>query len=112
MARKVVELQKVNLNEGLNIEFVAAESTDEGFALDFSAQDERTVVLFQGSGTVTIKQGNGIQGVVDLEAFEINGMAAFRLDSGAFKNVTGDDKGYVVAIPSSTSVEAAVIRLP
>ena len=112
MARKIVELQRVNLNEGLNIEFVSAESVEEGFALDFSAQDERTVVLFQGTGTVEIKQGNGIQGVVDLEPFEIDGVAAFRLDSGAFKHVTGDDKGYVVAIPSDTSVEAAVIRLP
>lgn len=112
MARTIVELQKVELNEGLNIEFVAAESVADGFAIDFSAQDERTVLLFQGSGNVTIKQGNGIQGVTDLEPFTIDGLAAFRLDSGAFKNVTGDDKGHVVAIPSATSVKAAVIRLP
>ena len=112
MARKIVELQRVDLNEGLNVEFVTPDSVDEGFAIDFSAQDERTVLLFQGTGTVTIKQGNGIQGVVDLEPFTINGTAVYRLDSGAFKHVTGDDKGYVVAIPSATTVKAAVIRLP
>ncbi|MBR5316037.1 MAG: hypothetical protein IKU44_04520 [Firmicutes bacterium] len=112
MARKIVELQRVDLNQGLNVTFVTPSSVSDGFALDFSAQDERTVALFKGTGTVTIKQGNGIQGVVDCDTITINGLTVFRLDSGAYKNVTGADKGYVVAIPSANTVEAAVIRLP
>ncbi len=109
--RTVVELQKIDLNEGLAIDFTACESAEEGFALDFSAQDERTVFLFKGTGTVKFLQGNGIQGVVDTDALDVSEFGAFRLDSGAYKFVSGEDKGYAVAIPTG-DIEAAVIQLP
>ncbi|MEY8366841.1 hypothetical protein AALA22_14490 [Anaerovoracaceae bacterium 41-7] len=118
MAIKKIDFQKVNLNEGKLVELAAATAAADGFAIDFSAQDERTVFLFQNSGTaaatVKVKQGNGIQGVTDLDAFSIaaGSIAAFRLDSGAFKQVTGENKGTAVFIPSSTDVKAAVIVLP
>lgn len=118
MAIKEIALQKVELNEGKVVTLEAATAAADGFAIDFSAQDERTVFLFQNSGTaaatVQVKAGNGIQGVTDLEAFSVDagGIAVFRLDSGAFKQVTGENKGKAVFIPSTTTVKAAVIELP
>lgn len=118
MAIKDITLQKVNLNEGKVVTFEAATAAADGYAVDFSAQDERTVFLFQNGGTaeatVKVKAGNGIQGVTDLDTLSIaaGGVAAFRLDSGAFKQVTGDNKGKAVFIPSATTVKAAVIELP
>ena len=118
MAIKNIDFQKVNLNEGKLVQLTAATAAADGFAIDFSQQDERTVFLFQNTGSaaanVKVKQGNGIQGVADLDAFSIaaGGIAVFRLDSGAFKQVSGDNKGTAVFIPSSTDVKEAVIVLP
>lgn len=118
MAIKKVELQKVDLNAGKSIEFVAPEVASDGFAMNFTAQDERTVFLFQNTSTsnstIKVKAGNGIQGVNDIDEFTIpgSGFVAYRLDSGAFKNVIGDNKGYAVFIPSALTVKGAVIQLP
>lgn len=118
MAIKKVKLQKVDLNAGKSIEFVAPDVASDGFAMDFSAQDERTVFLFQNTSssnsTVKVKAGNGIQGVNDIEEFTIpgNGIVAYRLDSGAFMNVTGENKDCAVFIPSALTVKGAVIQLP
>lgn len=113
-----VDLQKVNLNEGKNVTMTAPTAAADGFAMDFSAQDERTVFIFQntgtGEGTVKVLKGNGIQGVVDLDEFSVpaSGIAVYRLDSGAFKNVTGDNKGKAVFVPSAATIKGAVIQLP
>lgn len=118
MAIKKCELQKVNLNEGKIVDLQAASSASDGFAMSFAAQDERTVFLFYNGGsspaTIKVQKGDGIQGVTDLDAFSVtNGaLAVYRLDSGAFKNVSGDNKGYAVFIPSSTDIKAGVIQLP
>lgn len=118
MAIKTVDLTRVELNEGKVLTLEAATSASDGFALDFSAQDERTVFIFRNTGsssaTITVKMGDGIQGVTDLDALTVTAgdVAVFRLDSGAFKQCSGANKGKAVFIPSSTDIKAAVIRLP
>ena len=118
MAVKTVDLQKVNLNEGKVVALTAPSVAADGFAMEFTAQDERTVFLFQNTGsavaTVKVLKGNGIQGVTDLDAFSIaaGGIAVYRLDSGAFKHVSGANKGKAVFIPSTTDIKGAVIVLP
>lgn len=118
MAIKNIDLQKVNLNEAKLVTMTAPTAAADGFGMDFSAQDERTVFLFQNTGsaaaTVKVNQGDGIQGVTDLDAFSIaaGGVAVYRLDSGAFKHVSGANKGRAVFIPSSTDIKGAVIVLP
>ena len=118
MAIKNIDLQKVNLNEGKLVTLTAPTAAADGFGMDFSAQDERTVFIFHNTGsaaaTIKVKQGDGIQGVTDLDAFSIaaGGIAIYRLDSGAFKIVTGTNKGRAVFIPSTTDIKGAVIVLP
>lgn len=119
MAITKVDLQKVNLNAGKVVELTAPSSASDGFAMDFTAQDERTVFLFMNtstsaSATVKVLAGNGIQGCNDIDAFTIpaSGICAYRLDSGAFMNVTGDNKDRAVFIPSAATVKGAVIQLP
>lgn len=118
MAIKAIDAQKVELNIGKVVEVVAPTTPSDGFQIDFSAQDERTVFLFHNGGgsaaTVKFVKGDGIQGVADTDALSIPAgkIAAFRLDSGSFKYVTGTNKGKAVAIPSTADVKCAVIQLP
>ena len=72
-------------------------------ALDFDGADERIVVVVQNTTssatTLTVKAGNGLQGCVDLTldvpAISVN---LLKLDSGRFKNVSGDNKGKIVVV--------------
>ena len=61
-----------------------------------------------------VKKGNGIQGVVDLATGDIaaSAIVAMTLDSGAFKNVTGENKGCAVVVPDDVKLKAAVVVLP
>ena len=61
-----------------------------------------------------MKKGNGIQGVVDLATGDIaaSAIVALTVDSGAFKNVTGDNKGCVVVVPDDAKLKMAVVVLP
>lgn len=118
MAITKVALQKVDLNAGRKVEFTAPSSAADGLAMEFTAQDERTVFLFTNTGSseasIKVKAGNGIQGVNDIDDFSLKAgeTCAYRLDSGAFMNVSGENKDYAVFIPSAATVKGAVIQLP
>lgn len=112
MARTEVKRQKLSPNEGKEITFTAASSVSDGFKLDYTGKDNKTLFVFTGSGTVTIKKGNGIQGTGEDVVVNVAAQAVFAGDSGAFKNVSGEDKDYLVAIPSATGIKAAVVELP
>ena len=100
------------------IDFVAATAQADGFMVDFTERDDKTVLVFQNTGaseaTVTIKAGNGIQGVADLVSAEIpaNAYHAVVINSGEHKIVKGENKGYVHAIPSATTLKLGAIVLP
>ena len=117
MAITNVERNKLPLNAWGTVTFIAATTAEDGVAIDFKGKDHKTVILAQnggsGTATVTVKAGNGIQGVNDVAEYTIaaGSIAAIRLDSGEFKQVTGTNKGNVVIIPSSTDVKFAVVEL-
>lgn len=98
------------------ITYVALDGTD-GLEFVMAENDEKYVVLIQNTDTdndetVTIKKGNGIQGVADYAAKVGKGKTvAISLDSGAYKNVSGTDKGKVV-ITGAADVKVAVVVLP
>lgn len=99
--------------------FTAASEAADGFMLSYKEQDAKLAVLVKNEHasevkTITIKKGNGIQGVADSEAFSIpsGGVCCIRLESGRFKHVSGEHKGNVVMIPESTDIQVAVIALP
>lgn len=116
MAKVKVINDQLTLNTLSKLNWTAG--TTDGFQIDYTPADHKMVILFQntgsGAGTVTVKQGNGIQGVADSETFSIAAgeFAAVRLDSGAFKRVNGEDKDMVLVIPSATTIKACAIQLP
>lgn len=88
-----------------------------GAEFEMSGRDDKVVVLIQNAATaaknVTIKAGNGIQGVNDyVESVPASSTTAIVLESGRFKNVSGEDKGKVIIMGASADIKLAVIQLP
>jgi hypothetical protein len=116
MATVAITNDALNYNEFKDLTFTAG--TTDGFLFDFQPDSSRLLIVFQNTagaaGTVTVKQGDSIQGVEDLEAYSIaaSGISAIVLESGAFKNVTGALKGKVKVVPSATTIKACAIQLP
>ena len=120
MATVQVPITKLDLNTFGEISFESAAENDT-IEFDYTpVGDEKLVMLFKGAGTITLKKGDSIQGVVDVSG-EITDEAAVRIDSGLFKNVDGNDtdgatnaaKGKVVAtVDDGNGVDVALIQLP
>lgn len=98
----------------------ALDATD-GAKFAMSERDDKYLVLIYNSNstanaaaiTTTIKGGNGLQGGNDITVSLANGKYSFvALDSGRFKNVSGDDKGKVVITSGNAYIEVAVFKLP
>ena len=104
-----------NLTE---LEFVTATAAADGFLVDFTEQDEKTLLVFangaeSAAATVTIKAGNGIQGVADLVLSVPAGEThAVVINSGEHKFVSGENKGNVLVIPSAATLTMGAIVLP
>lgn len=73
-------------------------------AIDWSEKDEHTVLVINASAQtdLTVKAGNGIQGVTDLVLTVPQGVSLVKLESGRFKNVSGANKGKVIVVSSGT----------
>lgn len=73
-------------------------------AIDWSEKDEQTVLVINASAQtdLTVKAGNGIQGVTDLVLTVPQGVSLVKLESGRFKNVSGANKGKVIVVSTGT----------
>lgn len=73
-------------------------------AIDWSEKDEHTVLVINASAQtdLTVKAGNGIQGVTDLVLTIPQGVSLVKLESGRFKNVSGANKGKVIVVSTGT----------
>ena len=122
MARAVItpiELTKHSKFGGTvaNTGLFAAVDAADGAEVRLDGHDERTLIMVQNTstseGTVTIKAGNGIQGVAD-EAHVIPASSTVFVvpESGRFKNVSGDDKGKLIIVGSAATIKVAVVKLP
>ena len=90
-------------------------SLEAELKLDFS--DEKCLILVQNAGAsdadVTVKAGNGIQGVNDLvHSVAASSFAILAIDSGRFKHVSGEEKGKVIFKGSSADIKIAVFKMP
>lgn len=94
---------------------ITAISKSAAFNLELTGGDYKTVILMSGSADtkVTFAIGNGIQGAgADLEVtLGSTDQHAIVLDSGYFKNVSGDAKDCVTITPSA-AVSFTVVELP
>lgn len=84
-------------------------------AIAWPESDEKMVLVVQNTtssdATLTVKAGNGIQGVVDLAlTVPKQAVSLVKLDSGRFKNVSGENKGKIVVVSATAlSVGAAAM---
>lgn len=96
----------------------AATAAADGFVIDAKAADHRLLLVFSNTSAdtaydITIKKGNGLQGVADItQEIAASKMAAIVVESGAFKNISGTNKGKIVAIPENAAVKMAAVVLP
>lgn len=81
-------------------------------AVDFDERDDHVVFVVHNSSssdvTLTVKAGNGLQGVNDLKLTVPKGIHLFKLESGRFKLVSGENKGKIIVVSSGTPSIAAV----
>lgn len=113
MAKTVIAASKLTLNTWGDVTFTAG--VKAGVDVPATNADCKRLVLVNNTTAspvdVTVKAGNGIQGVQDLETYSVpaNTISAIRLDDGRFKNVSGDDNGNIVVM---TTAQVAVVELP
>ena len=73
-------------------------------AITWNEKDEHTVLVINAATqtNLTVKAGNGIQGVTDLVLTVPQGVSLVKLESGRFKNVSGANKGKVIVVSTGT----------
>lgn len=83
-------------------------------ALDWSENDAKMILVISNSGdtavSLTVKAGNGIQGVADLTLSAPKGVSLVKLESGRFKFVSGTNKGKIV-VKSAGTPSVGVVAL-
>ena len=108
VTRKVIKMNEAPVG------FTFTEGVVAGTPLDFTGRDDKTVVLINNTGskgTVTFTKGDGIQGVTDVTFEAPAGFSVCALDSGFFKQMSGENKGHVVAKPSAATITFAVVEI-
>lgn len=118
---KPIELKELNefVKETNDTDFVAVDATD-GAVFTMRHRDEKYVIGVKninstsGNKTVTIKAGDHIQSAFGDLAFTLakDEIAWVAIDSGRFKNISGDLKGKVHIVGTDANVAVKVIRLP
>ncbi len=95
----------VRRNEIAAVELEALTANTEK-AVPWEGADEKNILVVQNTGsaatTLTIKAGNGIQGVADKTLAVAVGVSLVKLESGRFKNVSGTNKGKIVVMSAGT----------
>ena len=122
MARVKLTVKEVNNRnvfaaDELTTALTAAVDASDGAEFVMDERDDKYLLLIQNAATaakdVTIKAGNGIQGVNDLtHSIAASSFTFVQIESGRFKNVTGADKGKVIITGASADIKVAVFRLP
>lgn len=98
-------------NELATVELTALSANTEK-AIEWPENDHKmTLVINADNATdLTVLAGNGIQGVADLVVDVPEGISLIKLESGRFKNVSGDNKGKIV-IKSTGTPSVGVVAL-
>lgn len=117
MATVDVNRNHIKLNDGGVACTPVAMTASNEYYLDLKGSDYKTVFVFSNanstSAKVTIAIGDGIQGVGENIEFNVeqNKVVPVVVDSGAYKIVAGEHKGFAkVTVTSGCNV--AVVELP
>ena len=98
-------------NEIATVELEAlTASTDK--AIEWKEGDDKMILVIVATEatTLTVKAGNGIQGVADKVLTVPVGTSLVKLESGRFKNVSGTNKGKIV-VQSAGTPKVGVVAL-
>lgn len=98
-------------NELASVEFSKlTASTDT--PIEWSENDNKMILVIESDAgaKLTVKAGNGIQGVADLTVDVPEGVSVMKFESGRFKYVTGDYKGKIV-LNSTAAISVGVVAL-
>lgn len=98
-------------NEIATVELEAlTASTDK--AIEWKEGDDKMILVIVATAgtTLTVKAGNGIQGVADKVLTVPVGTSLVKLESGRFKNVSGTNKGKIV-VRSAGTPKVGVVAL-
>lgn len=111
MANKNVDVTIIPRDDKVLVPSTVSVGTSDTALVEWNCKDESTIILVtvaSGSGNLTIKAGNGIQGVND-EVFALaTGTTAITINSGRFKNTYGTNVGKVV-MTSTVACTVAVL---
>lgn len=102
MAQTLVDNLKLKFNEAGEMPEATAATSADGLAFDYTGrEDGRILLILAGASTATVKAGNGLQGVEDLEVtIPSGGQAVLVVESGKYVNVFGESKGKVIVAGS------------
>lgn len=98
-------------NEIATVELEAlTASTDK--AIEWKDGDDKMILVIVATAatTLTVRAGNGIQGVADKVLTVPVGTSLVKLESGRFKNVSGTNKGKIV-VQSAGTPKVGVVAL-
>ncbi len=123
MARATINVQALDernkfASAALSTGMTTAIDATDGAEIVWSERDDKYLVLIQNANAseaknVTIKAGNGIQGVNDITtSIAASSYTFIALDSGRFKNVVGADKGKVLFTGDSADIKIAAFKMP
>ena len=123
MARATINVQALDernkfASAALSTGMTTAIDATDGAEIVWSERDDKYLVLIQNANAseaknVTIKAGNGIQGVNDITtSIAASSYTFIALDSGRLKNVVGADKGKVLFTGDSADIKIAAFKMP
>ena len=89
-------------------------SANTATPIAWDEDDNKSILVVNNTGssaaTLTVLAGNGLQGVADLAVSIPAGINLLKLESGRFKNISGDNKGKIV-LKASAAVAVGVVAL-
>lgn len=101
-------------NEIVNVKLTAL-SAGVDTEVPFDQRDDQTILVLSNNGSspvdVTIKAGNGLQGVNDLVVSVAPGANAIKLESGRFKFVSGEHKDNILVNAESSGVQYGIVAM-
>ena len=121
MARAVITPVKVKLFQTVSDDVAFVALTADGGTIAWDGKDVHAVILVKNGSAdtnrdITIEGGNSEYGIDDSNfTIPFGKTKAISIESGFFKNVTGDDKGKVLVKGPATGygdLSVAVIYLP
>jgi hypothetical protein len=122
MAVSAVTSAEAKRNAGVATGAFVQIPTNDSCAVDATKDDQKILIQIKNSitnatHTAVISKGNGLQGVADLEiAVAQSSTVVTVVESGAFKQMSGDNKGKILIKDKSTTntnaLQVAAVVLP